>query len=128
MAYLWAVGNEAGEPVGYIAEEPRGFFGVIARQAFATHRPFRAVIMDLEGSPVMWASINIKILGFTFNELTNSQWQIRRPFAWINSRMYVQRLKDFSEYTLGGEPVLDTFAEVQQVWHPWRRRYNLFIR
>lgn len=42
--------------------------------------------------------------------------------------MYVQRLKDFSEYTLGGEPVLDTFAEVQQVWHPWRRRYNLFIR
>lgn len=42
--------------------------------------------------------------------------------------MYVQRLKDFSEYTPGGEPVLDTFAEVQQVWHPWRRRYNLFIR
>lgn len=63
MAYLWAAGNEAGEPVGYIAEEPRGFFGVIARQAFATHRPFWAVIMDLEGSPVMWARINIKILG-----------------------------------------------------------------
>lgn len=48
------IGNDAGEPVGYIAEEPKGFFGVIARQAFSTHRPFRAVIMDLEGSPVMW--------------------------------------------------------------------------
>ncbi|KAF9458675.1 Scramblase-domain-containing protein [Collybia nuda] len=103
----YSITNEVGELVGYIAEEPKGFFGVVARQAFATHRPFRAVIMDLEGSPVMW---------------------IRRPFSWINSRMYVQRLKDFSAYTPGGESVLDTFAEVQQVWHPWRRCYNLFIR
>lgn len=54
--------------------------------------------------------------------------QIRRPFAFINSRMYVQRLKDYSEYTPEGEPVLDTFAEVQQRWHLWRRRYDLFIR
>ncbi|RDB20951.1 hypothetical protein Hypma_011469 [Hypsizygus marmoreus] len=100
----YSICNELGEPLGYIAEEPRGFFAVMARQAFATHRPFRAVIMDLEGSPIMW---------------------VRRPFAWINSRMFVQRLK---EYTLDGEPVLDTFAEVQQVWHPWRRRYDLFIR
>lgn len=42
--------------------------------------------------------------------------------------MYVQRLKDFNEYTPEGEPVLDTFAEVQQRWHPWRRRYDLFLR
>jgi hypothetical protein len=42
--------------------------------------------------------------------------------------MFVQRLNNFSEYTSSGEPVLDTFAEVQQVWHPWRRRYNLFLR
>ena len=26
----------------------------MARQAFATHRPFRAIIMDAEGSPVLW--------------------------------------------------------------------------
>ena len=42
--------------------------------------------------------------------------------------MYVQRLKDYSEYTPEGEPVLDTFAEVQQRWHLWRRRYDLFLR
>lgn len=42
--------------------------------------------------------------------------------------MYVQRLKDFKEYTPEGDPVLDTFAEVQQRWHPWRRRYDLFLR
>ncbi|KAG6874269.1 hypothetical protein C0995_001494 [Termitomyces sp. Mi166 len=100
-------GNEAGAPVGYIAEEPKGFLGTMARQVFATHRPFRAVVMDLQGSPILW---------------------IRRPFAWINSRMYVQRLKEFSNYTADGEPVLDTFAEVQQIWHPWRRRYDLFLR
>ncbi|KAF8078084.1 Scramblase-domain-containing protein [Lyophyllum atratum] len=100
----YTINNEAGMPVGYIAEEPKGFFGAITRQAFATHRPFRAVIMDLEGSPVLW---------------------LRRPFAWINSRMYVQRLK---EYSPDGEPVLDTFGEVQQIWHPWRRRYDLFLR
>lgn len=42
--------------------------------------------------------------------------------------MYVQRRKDLGEYSPDGEPVLDTFAEVQQVWHIIRRRYDLFIR
>ena len=42
--------------------------------------------------------------------------------------MFVQRLKDLTEYTGDGEPILDTFGEVKQVWHPWRRRYDLFIR
>ncbi|KNZ74783.1 Phospholipid scramblase family protein [Termitomyces sp. J132] len=103
----YTISNEVGKPVGYIAEEPKGFLGTMARQVFATHRPFKAVVMDARGSPILW---------------------IRRPFAWINSRMYVQRLKEFSSYTPDGEPVLDTFAEVQQVWHPWRRRYDLFLR
>jgi Scramblase len=60
-------------------------------------------------------------------ELT-SGLQIRRPFAWINSRMYVQKLKDWNEYSTTGELVLDTFAEAQQRWHLWRRRYDLFLR
>jgi hypothetical protein len=42
--------------------------------------------------------------------------------------MYVQRLKDLSRYTQEGEPILDTLGEAQQVWHPWRRRYDLFLR
>ena len=43
--------------------------------------------------------------------------------------MFVQRLKDLSDRTPAeDEPVLDTFAEVQQRWHLWRRRYDLFIR
>ncbi|KAI0273657.1 Scramblase-domain-containing protein, partial [Gloeopeniophorella convolvens] len=103
----YVISNEAGEPLGFIAEEPRGLLASFSRQLFRTHRPFRAVIMDRDGTPILW---------------------IRRPFAWINSRMYVQGLKDWHEYTPGGEPVLDTFAEAQQRWHLWRRRYDLFLR
>jgi len=63
------------------------------------------------------------------NSKTNPAVQLRRPFSWINSRMFVQRLKDLSDReTAVDEPVLDAFAEVQQRWHIWRRRYDLFIR
>ncbi|TEB35939.1 Scramblase-domain-containing protein [Coprinellus micaceus] len=107
QANKYAIHNEAGETLGYILEEQAGFFSMLRRQAFATHRPFRAVIMDAHGTPLLW---------------------VRRPFAWINSRMYVQRLQDYDSYSPEGEPVLDTFAEVQQVWHIWRRRYDLFLQ
>ncbi|KAI0673066.1 Scramblase-domain-containing protein [Trametes maxima] len=103
----YVITNELGDTLGYIAEEPRGFLSTFSRQIFRTHRPFRALVMDNQGSPILW---------------------LRRPFAFINSRMYVQFLKDFKVYTPEGEPVLDTFAEVQQRWHPWRRRYDLFLR
>ncbi|KAH9951950.1 Scramblase-domain-containing protein [Amylocystis lapponica] len=103
----YAITNEAGDTLGFIAEEPRGFLSMFSRQIFRTHRPFRAVVMDSAGTPILW---------------------LRRPFSFINSRMYVQRLKNFQEYTPEGEPVLDTFAEVQQRWHLWRRRYDLFLR
>ncbi|KDQ60670.1 hypothetical protein JAAARDRAFT_31650 [Jaapia argillacea MUCL 33604] len=103
----YVITNEAEERLGYIAEEPRGILSTMSRQVLRTHRPFRAVVMDAHGSPVLW---------------------LRRPFAFINSRMFVQRLKDFNAYTPKGEPILDTFAEVQQRWHMWRRRYDLFLR
>ncbi|EIW85426.1 Scramblase-domain-containing protein [Coniophora puteana RWD-64-598 SS2] len=107
QANKYVITNLEGEQLGYIAEEPRGFLSVFARQIFRTHRPFRAIVMDLEGAPILW---------------------IRRPFSWINSRMFVQRLKDLKAYTPEGEPILDTFGEVQQEWHLWRRRYDLFLR
>ncbi|KAH9901085.1 Scramblase-domain-containing protein [Cubamyces lactineus] len=103
----YVITNELGDTLGYIAEEPRGFLSAFSRQVFRTHRPFRAIVMDSQGSPILW---------------------FRRPFAFINSRMFVQRLKDFGEYTPEGEPILDTFAEVQQRWHLWRRKYDLFLR
>lgn len=43
-----------GEPLGYITEEPGTFFSSMSRQLFRTHRPFRALIMDAHGSPLLW--------------------------------------------------------------------------
>ena len=42
--------------------------------------------------------------------------------------MFIQRLREGHGYTRDGEPVLDSFSEVQQRWHVYRRRYDLFIR
>jgi hypothetical protein len=47
-------GDPDGNPLGYIAEEPRGFLASFGRQIFRTHRPFRALILDLNGSPLLW--------------------------------------------------------------------------
>ena len=46
--------NLDGEVLGYVAEEPRGFFSMWSRQVFRTHRPFRALVMDASGSPILW--------------------------------------------------------------------------
>lgn len=51
---LIEIANEADEVLGFIAEEPRGFLASFSRQILRTHRPFRAVIMDREGTPVLW--------------------------------------------------------------------------
>lgn len=42
--------------------------------------------------------------------------------------MFVQRLLDSQSPGLHNKQVLDTFAEVQQEWHLWRRKYNLFLK
>lgn len=81
--------------------------------------------MDRFGDPILWVSLPLPTCS---RHPHGTQGQLRRPFAWINSRMFVQRLHDFNQYTHEGEPVLDTFAEVQQRWHLWCRRYDLFLR
>ena len=42
--------------------------------------------------------------------------------------MYVQKTQQPNAKLSAGEPILDTFGEVQQIWHPWRRRYDVFLR
>ncbi|KAJ9102476.1 hypothetical protein QFC21_002876 [Naganishia friedmannii] len=68
QANKYAILNPQGEHVGYMAEEDQGFMSVMMRQALRTHRPFRSVVMDKHGTPVLW---------------------IRRPFAFINSKIFV---------------------------------------
>lgn len=52
-------GDLNGKPLGYVAEEPRGFLASFGRQIFRTHRPFRALILDLNGSPLLWVGTQI---------------------------------------------------------------------
>lgn len=56
---LLYAGNESGETLGYIVEEDGGFLSTFRRQAFATHRPFRAVIMDVHGTPLLWVRLSL---------------------------------------------------------------------
>jgi len=101
QANRYALLDPLGNPVGYMAEEERGFLATLQRQLFRTHRPFRSTILDLDGNIIL---------------------KVYRPFAWINSRTFVQRhVLDDAEK--GKETVV---GEVQQMWHLWRRRYNLF--
>ncbi|CAG8608730.1 2798_t:CDS:2 [Ambispora leptoticha] len=94
QANKYALLDPGGNSVGFIAEEEQSFTSTLFRQLFRTHRPFRAVIMDTQGNVVL---------------------KIRRPFAWINSRIFISTGEE--------EPI----GEVQQQWHLWRRRYNLFV-
>lgn len=55
--------NQEGETLGYVAEEPRGLFSMWSRQLFRTHRPFRALVMDSSGSPVLWVCLNLFLPG-----------------------------------------------------------------
>lgn len=43
---------------------------------------------------------------------------MNRPFSFINSRITI---------SLGDDPN-NVVGECQQEWHPWRRRYNLFVK
>ena len=53
----YAINTENGEVLGHILEEPRGFLSTFSRQIFRTHRPFNAIVMDLDGSPMLWVRL-----------------------------------------------------------------------
>ncbi|ORY34718.1 Scramblase-domain-containing protein [Naematelia encephala] len=96
QANRYAIHTPSGELVGFLAEEEQSIISTMSRQLLRTHRPFRAVVMDKLGNPVLW---------------------IKRPFAFINSRIYVHASQEETGSLIG---------EAQQEWHPWRRRYNVF--
>lgn len=102
----WAASLD-GAPLGYIAEADAGMSSALTRQLLRTHRPFHAVILDNDGTPILW---------------------LRRPFSWINSRMRVQRQSSAGLAADGSEPELGTLGEVQQRWDIFRRKYEVFLK
>lgn len=49
--------NLDGEPLGYIVEEQGSIASVMSRQLLRTHRPFKALILDLHGSTILWVKL-----------------------------------------------------------------------
>lgn len=103
--------DENGTLRGYLVEEELGMGGIFKRQMLGTHRPFRALLLSPEGQTLL---------------------VIRRPFSWINSRIYVATPSahtsldgSSSSAVESGEEVI---GEAQQEWHLYRRRYNQFVR
>ncbi|EPX74933.1 phospholipid scramblase [Schizosaccharomyces octosporus yFS286] len=100
QANRYVILNHEGHHLGYIAEKGHAsFLSSMSRQLFHTHRSFVADVMDVHGNPIL---------------------QLQRPFSWINSRLNVSAF-DYSS----SQPSL--VGEVIQKWHPWRRKYQLFL-
>ncbi|KAG5440831.1 hypothetical protein PCK2_000130, partial [Pneumocystis canis] len=99
QANKYVMMDPSGKHVGYIAEiGDHSFTKMLARQVFRTHRAFKAHILDREGNEVLL---------------------IERPFSWINSTIRIIDPSNNANSVIG---------EVQQQWHAWRRKYNLFLK
>ncbi|KAK4699627.1 hypothetical protein P7C70_g6635, partial [Phenoliferia sp. Uapishka_3] len=94
--------SPSGELLGYLMEEDLGFRAAITRQALRTHRAFKATVLDVEGNVLL---------------------RIRRPFSWINSRIYIS-----TPSTTELESDEKIIGEAQQEWHVWRRKYSQFVK
>ncbi|KAL1932970.1 hypothetical protein VTP01DRAFT_8648 [Rhizomucor pusillus] len=93
QANRYKIMDPHGNYVGYIAEE-EGFMKSLSRQFLRTHRPLKATILDAHGNVI---------------------FKIERPFAFINSRIFIYTEDD------------RLIGEVQQRWHLLRRKYDLFV-
>lgn len=69
QANRYALRDERGGLIGYIAEEGDGLGSAIKRQLLRVHRPFTATVLGLDG----------RVL-----------FRVRRPFYWINSSMFIE--------------------------------------
>lgn len=54
QAILWDSEPLSGPADDSMAETETGILSTISRQTLRTHRPFRSIIMDKHGNPVLW--------------------------------------------------------------------------
>ncbi|KAF2841173.1 Scramblase-domain-containing protein [Patellaria atrata CBS 101060] len=125
QANKYIIMDAQGNHVGFLAEQEHGVGNMLARQMFRTHRSFTTHVFDKN---------EIEVLRF------------HRPFSWINSRI---RIYDTVNPNSGINPSSQTalqstipearriptlgmsemriIGEAHQQWHPWRRKYDLFL-
>ncbi|KXT14470.1 hypothetical protein AC579_4796 [Pseudocercospora musae] len=130
QANRYIIMDGQGQTIGYIAEQDHGFGRAMARQFARTHRSFTTYIFDRNEREVL---------------------RIRRPFAWINSRIRIydsipeggygematstdlQGLSASSLVNPGQQAQISPLkleemriiGQAQQQWAPLRRKYNL---
>lgn len=112
QANRYRILSPTGETVGFLAEEERGLSSTLFRQLAGTHRAFQASVMDSSGKEVL---------------------RIRRPFSFINSRIFIETgrpdgLAYYDDMRELDATENEIIGESQQEFHLWRRKYNLFTR
>lgn len=138
QANKYALLGPDGQKLAYLLEEEGGIGSAVKRQLMRTHRPFHATVISLEGEVLL---------------------RIHRPFALVNSRIYVstpssssstpaEEMEQMKRIEAGGpstsstalttqqqqelsvvsEDAGEVIGEVQQEWHLYRRKYNLFVK
>jgi hypothetical protein len=110
-----------------LAEEEQGFMSTITRQALRTHRPFRSVVMDREGKPVLWVcpprpsntrADNSRFEGHSLSSTRGYLYMLTRD---LTLGLSVKPSSESTEFSCSR-------ALTSRRWHPWRRRYDLFQR
>jgi hypothetical protein len=96
-----------GEALGFLLESEGSITSTMSRQLLRNHRPFKALVLAPDGSPLL---------------------RVHRGLTWINSTTRIFALPPNTAPGTGeevgeGERLI---GEVKQVWHAWRRRYELF--
>ncbi|XBW38553.1 hypothetical protein QEN19_004141 [Hanseniaspora menglaensis] len=101
---IYRIYNANGLELGVFKEEENGIWSAIKRQLMRTRRPFKMQF---------WPSLQ---------DYYDPSIQIERNFKFINS--HVQCVLNDGNSAFNGEVV----AESKQIWHMWRRKYELFAK
>jgi hypothetical protein len=100
QANRYTIMDSNGNHLGYMEEDDINIGKAIMRQVYRLHRPFTVRVLNRHGEHIL---------------------TIRRPFSFINSH-----IKAILPSSGPDEGIV--IGETKQQWHPWRRRYNLFLK
>ncbi|GAA6031739.1 hypothetical protein JCM8097_001962 [Rhodosporidiobolus ruineniae] len=130
-----------GALLGYLLEEETSFVGTMSRQLLRNHRPFKATVIDPEGQVLLkvhrpFALINSRIFvstpsGTEPTTASEAKEELKRIEATAPPPSASTSLTPAQQETAvaaaqGEQDTGEVIGEVQQEWHVWRRRYNLF--
>lgn len=112
-----------------LAEEEQSIVSTMSRQFLRTHRPFRAVVMDRTGKPILWVSrlggpsLKSQLMTPRFGDHSNSS---TRGYTSARQKGRRERWSARLSSASSAFSALALLTGEDREWHPWRRRYNIF--